>query len=51
MLDGGAVNEVTEAVIGAAITVHRALGPGLLEATYEACLTHELAQAGHTVKR
>ncbi len=51
MLDGEDVNELTQAIIGAAITVHRALGPGLLEATYEACLTHELSKANHTVKR
>ncbi len=38
------VNDVTEQIIGAAIEVHRALGPGLLESTYEACLVHELAE-------
>ena len=37
------VNEITEAVIGAAIEVHRVLGPGLLESAYEECLCHELA--------
>ena len=37
------VNELTEQIIGAAIDVHRSLGPGLLESTYEACLLHELA--------
>ena len=39
-------NEITEAVIGAAIEVHRALGPGLLESAYEECLCHELALRG-----
>jgi GxxExxY protein len=34
------------AVIGAAIEIHRHLGPGLLESTYEACLAHELQQRG-----
>lgn len=33
-------------VIGRAIEVHRVLGPGLLESTYEQCLAHELSQAG-----
>ena len=36
------VNEITEATIGAAIEVHRALGPGLLESAYEECLCREL---------
>jgi len=35
--------ELTEQIIGAAIEVHRAIGPGLLEAIYEECLCHELA--------
>src|ERR1022692_78744 len=35
-------NEITEAVIGAAIEVHRALGPGLLESAYVQCLCYEL---------
>lgn len=34
--------ELTEKIIGAAIEVHRILGPGLLESTYKAALTHEL---------
>lgn len=45
------VNEVTAAVIGAAIEVHRELGPGLLESTYEACLLHELIERGFSVER
>lgn len=36
------LNELTEKIIGAAIEVHRHLGPGLLEATYEAALCVEL---------
>ncbi|MBN1007652.1 GxxExxY protein [Amphritea pacifica] len=37
---------LTEKVIGCAIEVHRQLGPGLLESSYEQCLMFELAQAG-----
>jgi GxxExxY protein len=37
---------LTETIIGAAIEVHRVLGPGLLESIYEACLCHELALRG-----
>lgn len=36
------INEVSQAIIGAAIEVHRALGPGLLESAYEECLAREL---------
>ena len=43
------LNSITETVIGAAIDVHRVLGPGLLESAYEACLLYDLAQAGLTV--
>lgn len=39
-------NQVTEKIIGAAIQVHRALGPGLLESAYESCLAFELAEQG-----
>ena len=37
------INHLTGEVIGAAIEVHKALGPGLLETAYEECLCHELA--------
>lgn len=37
------LNELSLAVIGAAISVHRALGPGLLESAYQQCLGHELS--------
>ena len=38
-------DELSNQVIGCALEVHRALGPGLLESTYEQCLAHELSQA------
>jgi GxxExxY protein len=38
----GKYYDLTEQIIGAAIEVHRALGPGLLESAYEECLAHEL---------
>src|SRR5262245_46216606 len=37
------INEATGAILGAAIEVHRVLGPGLLETTYVACLQHEFS--------
>lgn len=37
-------NEITEIIIGAAIEVHRHLGPGLLESTYETCTAYEIGQ-------
>jgi GxxExxY protein len=37
------INELTEVVIGCAIEVHRAVGPGLLESAYEICLCRELS--------
>ncbi len=42
---------VAHAIIGAAIEVHRALGPGLLEAAYKSCLAYELLQRGLRVER
>jgi GxxExxY protein len=43
--------ELTERVIGAAIEVHRALGPGLLESAYEECLCHESHLQGISFER
>jgi GxxExxY protein len=43
------LNKITEAIIGAAIEVHRALGPGLLESAYLACLVYELRKRGFKV--
>jgi len=45
------VNEITQEVIGAAIAVHRALGPGLLESAYQECLCQELALRGIPFER
>lgn len=45
------LNSITEAIIGAAITVHRELGPGLLESVYETCLAYQLRKLGHKVNR
>ncbi len=45
------LNRLTERIIGAAMRVHTALGPGLLESAYEACLAYELTKAGIAVER
>jgi len=42
-------NEISHAIIGSAIEVHRVLGPGLLESVYEAALTYELRDKGFIV--
>ncbi len=44
-------NQVTQAVIGAAIEVHKALGPGLLESAYEQCLCRDLELRGVSFQR
>ena len=44
-------NKITHEIIGAAIEVHKLLGPGLLESTYEECLCHELARRGIPFER
>ena len=43
--------DITSQIIGAAIKVHRKLGPGLLESAYEACLAYELEKLGLQVQR
>ena len=43
--------DLTREIIGAAIKVHRELGPGLLESAYEACLAYELQKLGMKVER
>ena len=44
-------NEITGVIIGAAIEVHRSLGPGLLESAYEECLYQELTLRQMPFKR
>src|SRR4051812_26098360 len=44
-------DELGTLLIGCAITVHRALGPGLLESVYETCLHHELVKTGLDANR
>jgi GxxExxY protein len=43
-------NELSSLIIGCALKVHTALGPGLLESAYEACLLYELAKLGLKVE-
>jgi GxxExxY protein len=43
-------DQLTEKIIGAAMKVHSALGPGLLESAYQACLLYELNKQGMNVK-
>jgi len=45
------VDGLTEKKIGAAIEVHKVLGPGLLESPYEECLAHELSSANISFER
>jgi GxxExxY protein len=45
------INQISGLVVAAAMKVHSALGPGLLESAYEACLSHELQKQGLTVSR
>jgi GxxExxY protein len=42
--------EITQAIIAAAICVHKNLGPGLLESVYETCLAYELSDRGHGIE-
>ena len=47
----GNINEITGAIIGAAIEVHRQIGPGLLESAYLECLSRELVLRGTPFER
>ncbi|MGE4289404.1 MAG: GxxExxY protein [Salinivirgaceae bacterium] len=45
------LNQLSYEIIGCAYEVHKQLGPGLLESTYEACLAYELIEKGLETKR
>ena len=45
------LNDVSRAIVDAALKVHKALGPGLLESTYRLCLAHELKLRGYSVQQ
>jgi GxxExxY protein len=45
------INKLSSTIIGAAIEVHKALGPGLLESAYEECVCHELSLQGLSFDR
>ncbi len=49
MNEKGKLDLITRRIIGAAIEVHKHLGPGLLESAYEVCLAYELRQLGFKV--
>ena len=44
-------NEIGDIVLGGAMKVHSALGPGLLESAYEICLAHEIVKQGLSIKQ
>jgi len=44
-------NEIGDIVLGDAMKVHSALGPGLLESAYEICLAHEITKQGLSIKQ
>jgi GxxExxY protein len=50
-VESEALNELTAIIVDASLKVHRALGPGLLESTYETCLAYELQQRGLTIEQ
>jgi GxxExxY protein len=50
-MSAGAENQIGTGIVAAAMAVHSALGPGLLESAYELCLTHELSNHGLSVRK
>lgn len=51
MNDEERLNKITETIIGVAIDIHKALGPGLLESAYEACMVYDLIQSSLKVEQ
>ena len=51
VLENKNINKITDQIIGFAIEVHKAMGPGLLESAYEQCLSHEFSLRGIAFKR
>lgn len=51
LIEDDGVGGLTRKIIGGAINVHRQLGPGLLESTYETCLAEEIGSKGLEVER
>jgi GxxExxY protein len=45
------IDAIAAGIVDSALKVHRELGPGLLESTYEICLEHELTKRGYLVER
>jgi GxxExxY protein len=50
-MSAGEENQIGTEIVAAAMAVHSALGPGLLESAYELCLTHELSKHGLSVRK
>ncbi|HLP11213.1 MAG TPA: GxxExxY protein [Flavobacteriales bacterium] len=50
-MESSEINKITKEIIGCAIKVHKELGAGLLESSYEECICYELAQSGLEFKR
>jgi hypothetical protein len=44
-------NEITNRVIGVAIEIHKALGPGLLESAYKECMYHKIGKSGLRIEK
>jgi len=45
------INQLSSRIIGAAIEIHKAPGPGLLESAYKECICHELSLGGLSLER